>query len=145
MSDPIWRRRWDPLREFEREVGRLFGTLDPVNIRNVRPFPAVNLYDAKDRYILAAELPGVLADDIELSVSGETITLRGERKRSAEVTDESFRRQERFFGKWARTVALPDRVDGGRVEAEFSQGILTVTLPKVEEAKPRQIPVKSAG
>ncbi len=138
-------RQWDPFREFEREVGRLFGSLESMNSRTARPFPAINLYDVKDRFVLTAELPGVVAEEIELSLSGETITLRGERKRPAEVAEEGFRRQERFFGRWARTVYLPDRVNGNEVSAEFSQGILTVTMPKVEEARPRQITVKSAS
>jgi HSP20 family protein len=144
MPGPLDQLRWDPFRELEREVGRLFGSLDPLAVRSTRPFPAINLYDAKDKFIVSAELPGVEADEIELALTGETITLRGNRKRSSEVADESFRRQERFFGQWARTVTLPERVNGTEVSADFAHGILTISLPKVEEAKPRQIAVKTS-
>jgi HSP20 family protein len=126
-------------------MGRLFESLEPLqNWRVSRQFPAINLFDAGDRYVLTVPVPGVLAEDIDLSITGETLTLRGERKRPEGVSDESFRRQERPFGRWTRTVTLPDRVESGQVSAAFAQGVLTVTLPKAEGAKPRQISVTSA-
>ena len=142
MSSLHWQRRWDPFREFQREVGRFFETFDPLqNWRVPRPFPAVNLYDSGDVYLLTAELPGMAPEELELSITGETLTLRGERKRPQGIADESYRRQERQFGRWARTVTLPERVDGAGVSAGFANGILTVSLPKAEEAKPRHITV----
>ena len=142
MSGVHWQRRWDPFREFQREVGRFFETFDPLqNWRVPRPFPAVNLYDAGDQYLLTAELPGMVPEELELSITGETLSLRGERKRPEGIADESYRRQERLFGRWARTVTLPERVDGARVAAGFSNGVLSVSLPKAEEARPRQIAV----
>jgi HSP20 family protein len=93
---------------------------------------------------LTAELPGTTPEDIDLSITGEMLTLRGERKRPEGITDESYRRQERQYGRWARTVTLPERVAGAQVTAGFADGILTVTLPKAEEAKPRHIAVSSA-
>ncbi len=147
MSNMNWQqRRWDPFRDLQREVGRLFETLEPFQPwRLVRQFPAINLYDAGDRYVLSAQLPGMSSEDLELSITGETLTLKGERKRPEGVPDESYRRQERHFGRWTRTVALPDRVDGTRVSASFAHGILTITLPKAEGAKPRHISVTNAG
>jgi HSP20 family protein len=73
------------------------------------------------------------------------LTLRGERKRPEGVKEESYRRQERFFGRWTRTVTLPDRVESGQVSASYAQGVVTITLPKAESAKPRQITVSAAG
>ena len=144
MSGMHWQRRWDPFREFQREVGRFFETFEPLqNWRVPRPFPAVNLYDSGDRYLLTAELPGMTPEALDLSITGETLTLRGERRRPEGVGEESYRRQERQFGRWARTVTLPERVDGGRVSAGFAHGILTVSLPKAEEAKARHIAVTS--
>jgi len=144
MSGSYTQRRWDPFREFQREFGRIFESFEPLhNWRVQRPFPAVNLYDAKDRYILTAELPGTTPEGIDLSITGETMTLRGERTRPEGVNDESYRRQERQFGRWSRTVTLPERIDNNGVTAQFAHGILTVTLPKAEEAKPRQIAVKA--
>ena len=145
MSGMNWQRRWDPFRDLQREMGRIFETLEPFALRLVRPYPAINLYDAGDRYILTAPLPGMAPEDLDLSITGETLTLKGERKRSEGVADESFRRQERPFGRWSRAVTLPDRVDSGQVSAAFAQGVLTVAIPKAESARPRQITVSANG
>ncbi len=146
MSGIHWQRRWDPFREFQREVGRFFETFEPLqNWRAPRPFPAINLYDSGEQYLLTAELPGMAPEDLDLSITGATIALRGERKRPEGVSEESYRRQERQFGRWARTVTLPEHIDGGRVSADFAHGILTVSLPKAEETKPRHIAVTSAA
>jgi HSP20 family protein len=146
MSGMNWPRRWDPFRELQREVGRLFESLEPQmhTWRVARQFPAINLYDAGDHYVLSAQLPGMTAEELDLSITGETLTMKGERKRPDGVADESYRRQERQFGRWTRTISLPDRVDGSLVSAGFAHGILTVTLPKAESAKPRHITVNAA-
>jgi HSP20 family protein len=91
------------------------------------------------------QLPGMTAADIELTITGETITIRGERKREEGVKEDSYRRQERPMGRWSRTVTLPDRVESGQVAASFSDGILTITIPKAEDAKPRRIMVAAPG
>jgi HSP20 family protein len=127
-------------------MGRLFETLDPFqSARQAHLYPPLNLYDAGDRYVLSAQLPGISTTDIDLSITGETLTMRGERKHAEGVKDDSYRRQERPMGRWARTITLPDRVDSGQVTASFSNGILTVNLPKAESAKPRHIAVTPAG
>ena len=146
MSGVHWQRRWDPFRDFQREVGRLFESLEPIqHWRVARCVPPINLYDAGEKYILTAQLPGIGPDEVDLSITGETLTMRGDRKRPEGVSEESYRRQERQFGRWTRTVTLPDRVDGSKVSAAFADGVLTVTLPKAEEAKPRQISVAPAA
>jgi len=145
MSGLNWQRRWDPFRDLQREVGRLFESLEPLHQwRMGRHFPTINLYDTGESYLLSAQLPGINPDELDLSITGETLTLRGERKRPEGVADESYRRQERQFGRWTRTISLPDRVDSNLVSAKFAQGLLTITLPKAESAKPRQISVKAA-
>ncbi|MDR3633034.1 MAG: Hsp20/alpha crystallin family protein [Isosphaeraceae bacterium] len=145
MSGIPWQPRWDPFRDLQREVGRLFESLEPLQPwRLIRQFPALNLYDAGDRYVLTAQLPGMAPEDVDLSITGETLTLRGERKRPEGVPDESYRRQERPFGRWTRTVTLPDRVETGQVSAGFSQGVLTINIPKAESARPRQITVTAS-
>ncbi|MBV8676432.1 MAG: Hsp20/alpha crystallin family protein, partial [Planctomycetaceae bacterium] len=99
MSGLNWQRRWDPFRDLQREVGRLFETLEPLqHWRLTRQYPAINLYDAGDRYVLAAQLPGMTPEEVDLSITGETLTIKGDRKRPEGVSDESFRRQERVFG-----------------------------------------------
>jgi HSP20 family protein len=146
MSSLGWQRRWDPFRELQREMGRLFESLEPLqSLRVARQFPAINLYDAGERYVMTVPVPGMSPDEIDLTITGETLTLRGERKRPEGVSDESYRRQERPFGRWTRTVTLPDRVESGQVAASYAQGVLTVILPKAESARPRHINVSAAG
>jgi len=138
-------QQWDPFRELQREVGRLFRQFEssPAAESSSWQFPAVNIYEGQDEYTLTAELPGMNPDDLDLSITGETLILRGERKRPTDITDESYRRQERRFGRWTRTLTLPERIDSEKVVAEFTNGVLTVRIPKAEEAKPRQIAVTS--
>ena len=146
MSGLPWQRGWDPFRELQREVGRIIESFDPFQVaRRVQVYPPMNLYDAGDRYLLTAQLPGMTSGDIELTITGETLTMRGERKRPGGVKDESYRRQERPMGRWSRTVTLPDRVENEKVSASFSQGILTISLPKAAEARPRHIAVMAGA
>jgi len=146
MSGLNWQNHWDPFRDFQREVGRLFESMEPVQRwRMSRVVPPINLYDAGEAYILTAQLPGVSPEEVDLSITGETLTVRGDRRRPDGVSEESYRRQERQFGRWTRTVTLPDRVDGAKVSATFADGVLTVTLPKADEARPRQISVTPAA
>jgi HSP20 family protein len=146
MGGLDWQRRWDPFQQLQREMGRLFENRDPFQpARQVYRYPPLNLYDAGDQYILSAQLAGMLPTDIDLTITGETLTIRGERKRTEGVKDDSYRRQERPMGRWSRTITLPDRVDSGQVGASFSDGILTVSLPKAESAKPRHITVMAPG
>jgi HSP20 family protein len=146
MSGLPWQRGWDPFRELQREVGRIIESFDPLQLtRRVPVYPPMNLYDAGDRYVLTAQLPGITPGDIELTITGETLTMRGERKRPEGIKDESYRRQERPMGRWSRTVTLPDRVEGDQVSATFASGILTISLPKAEGAKPRHITVTTGS
>jgi HSP20 family protein len=146
MSGTQWQSRWDPFRELQREVGRLIDSLDPFQpLRSVRQYPPVNVYDAGEGYILSAQLPGVSVEEVELTIAGESLTMRGERKRPEGVKDDSYRRQERPVGRWSRTITLPDRVDSTQVSATFTNGILTVSLPKAESARPRHITVNTGS
>jgi HSP20 family protein len=146
VSDLNWRQRWDPFHELQREMGRLFENLDPIqSTRRASRYPPLNLYDAGDRYILSVQLPGLAPADIDLTITGETLTLRGERKRTEGVKEDSYRRQERPMGRWSRTITLPDRVESTQVSASFADGILTVSIPRAESAKPRQILVTAVG
>ena len=136
---------WDPFRDFQREVGRLFETIGPSqNWKIARGIPAINLYEVGDQYLLTTMLPGMVPDDVKLSITGETLTIRGERKRPEGVTDENYRRQERVLGRWTRSVTLPGRVQSSGIVATFADGLLTVTIPKAEQIQTRQINVKSA-
>lgn len=146
MNGPNWREGWNPFQEFHREMGRLFESLEPFpSARHVRQFPPINVYVDGEGFLLSAQLPGLSAEEVELTATSETLSLRGERKRIEGVTDDSYRRQERVMGRWSRTVTLPDRIDEARVSAQFANGVLTVRLPRAETARPRHITVSSPG
>ena len=103
--------------------------------------PAVDLYEDKDDFIVRAELPGMKKEDIEISLHEGALTISGERKSEEKFEDGEVHRTERFFGKFHRSFTLPKAVDGDKVKAAYKDGILTVTLPKTEEAKPKHIEV----
>ena len=108
--------------------------------------PAVDIYsNGQHELVLKAELPDMKEEAITLTVEGHTLTLRGERKLDAEVTEEQFHRIERSYGSFARTFSLPPTVDASKVSAEYKSGVLTVRLPLREEAKPKQIKVQVAA
>ena len=102
--------------------------------------PALDLYQNKDNIVAVLELPGMKKDEIEISLHDGTLTISGERKSGA-ANGQSAERSERYVGKFRRSITLPAPVDPGKVAATYRDGILTVTLPKAEEAKPKQIPV----
>ena len=134
--------RWSSLRDdlnslfelpfwssFARQ-GQLFGGWSP----------ALDLYQDKDNVVAVVELPGMKKEDIDISLRDGTLTISGERK-SQTSNGEKAERTERYIGRFRRSVTLPTRVDADKISASYRDGILTVTLPKAEEAKPRQIQV----
>jgi len=102
----------------------------------------VEMYEKDDKFIVRTELPGMKKEELAISVLGDTLTIKGERKVKSEVKDEDYYRCELCYGKFSRSVALPAAVDAGKVEANYENGILEITLPKVEEAKPKKVEVK---
>ena len=104
--------------------------------------PAVDIFEDKDAVKIIAELPGVKPEDVKLSIENNVLTLRGEKKQVAEEKTERVHRYERSYGMFERAFALPNTVDPERVEAQFESGLLTIQLPKVERARPREIQVK---
>jgi HSP20 family protein len=108
--------------------------------------PAVDIYsNGRHELVLKAELPDMKEEEIDLTVEDNTLTLRGEKKRDTEVTEEQFHRIERSYGSFARTFALPPTVDAGKVSAEYKGGVLTVRLPLREDAKPNRIKIAVAA
>ncbi len=104
--------------------------------------PAVEMYEKDDKFVVRAELPGMKKEEFDISVLGDTLPIKGERKAKSEVKDEDYYRCELCYGKFSRSVALPAAVDAKKVEASYENGILEITLPKVEEAKPKKVEVK---
>jgi HSP20 family protein len=106
--------------------------------------PAVDVFEDKDAVKIVAELPGVKPEDVKLSLESNLLTIRGEKKQEAEERTERVHRYERSYGSFERAFALPSTVDGEKISAEYENGILTVTVPKAERARPREIPVRTA-
>jgi HSP20 family protein len=133
---------WRDMRRMQREMSHLLGgTSAPMT----NSFPAMNLYSGDEGVILTAEIPGVEMDDLDITVLGETLTLSGSRNMEEAEEGLTYHRRERSQGKFTRTVELPFRVDGDNVEAKFSNGVLHILLPRVEEEKPRKIEIKTAA
>jgi len=103
--------------------------------------PALDLYEDKDSLLVKAELPGMKKEEIDLSLHDGSLSISGERKSEGDYQDADVHRSERFTGRFQRTVVLPVAVATDKVKAQYKDGILTVTLPKTEEAKPKQIDV----
>jgi len=146
--------RWsDPFREFAQlqdRINRVFsntyGQGDDGLMTSGTWAPPVDIYQTGDHeVVLKAELPDMTREDIDITVDNGTLTIRGEKKFSNEVKEESFHRIERRYGAFSRSFSLPQTVDTGKVGAEYKNGVLTVRLPLREEAKPRQIKVDVAA
>lgn len=140
--------RWEPLRNLARmqdEMARFMrDTFDSVEGGTGGLFtPPVDIFEEKDNVVLVADLPGLTAEDFDLSVENRTLTLSGERKFPAEAQDRTTFRSERPFGRFTRTFSLPATVDISKIQAEFGSGVLRVTLPKAEDSRPRKIQVTS--
>jgi len=105
-------------------------------------WPATDIAEHADAVVLKAELPGMKSDDIEISVVNNTLTISGEKKESAEEKSENYYHVERRYGTFRREIALPPGVDPDKVEAGYRDGVLTVTIPKTEKAKPKRIEIK---
>jgi HSP20 family protein len=106
--------------------------------------PALDVFDDKDNLVVTLEVPGIKKDDIEISLHDGMLTVSGERKDEREQTEGQAFRSERYFGKFQRSLSLPTAVDAGKVKANYKDGILTIHLPKAEEAKPKQITVSAS-
>jgi HSP20 family protein len=139
---------WAPLNRLSSlrdEIDRLFDLSFPGFDRGVTLFsgwsPALDVYQDKDNVYAKLELPGMRKEDIDISLHQGTLSISGERKQEEKHGEGAMFRSERFFGRFQRSVTLPTAVDPAKVRAVYRDGILTVTLPKTEEAKPKQIQV----
>ena len=148
MSTAI--NRWDPIRdvsslqdEVERMFRQAFGGRGEAPAATGAWSPALDVEESEEGFVLHVELPGVSADDVEVALEDDVLTITGERGFYADRAAEGFRRIERRFGRFHRAIRLPDRVDVNAVEASYREGLLTITVPKAEEAKPRRIPVNA--
>jgi HSP20 family protein len=137
---------WDEFDRLRRQMEWLSSGLLESRAALTGPgvFPLVNVTEEADNYYVRAELPGIKAGDIEISATGNTLSLSGERKIPEEKDNVKYHRRERESGKFSRMIALPAQINTAKVEAHSGEGILIVTLPKADEAKPRQITIQAA-
>ena len=143
--------RWDPFRDlitiqdrmnklFEQTLARTRG--DDEVVAPSAWSPSVDIYETAEAIVLTAELPGLKREDIEIQLRDSTLTLKGERKFEREVKDENYLRIERSYGAFQRAFSLPTVVQQDKIKAVFRDGVLEVTMPKAEEAKPKQVKVE---
>jgi len=145
MSDSI--TRWEPLRDMvtlREAIGHMFddSMIRPGSLASAPEGPAVDVYQTKDDVIVKATVPGISPEDIDVSITGDMLTIKGEFKQEEKVEKEQYVYQERRFGQFCRQVSLPTLVKADKAVAEYEHGVLTLKLPKVEEAKPKGIKVK---
>jgi HSP20 family protein len=139
----------DPFRELDQLQRRMSRLFQNAFGREPGPwqggvYPLVNISESQDHFQIRAELPGVKPEDLDITIKDNSLVLRGERKIPEEDKNANYHRRERESGFFRRVVRLPSPIDANKVEAACKDGILTVTLAKPEEVKPRQIQVKSA-
>jgi len=140
--------RWDPFRDvmaLREEVNRLFGRTLGEGAGAAVWTPAVDVFDTKDAIVLKAELPGMKAEDIDIEIDDNVLTIKGERRFREALEDGRYYRLERSYGHFSRSLTLPQGVRGDQVQAQFDQGVLEVRVPKAEEVKPRKIAVTAGA
>ena len=144
--------RWDPFRDlisiqdrmnrlFDQTLARTRGEEDE-GIATSTWMPAVDIYETPDQVVMKAELPGLSRGDIEINIRDNTLRLRGERKFEKEVKEENYLRIERAYGSFQRSFTLPATIQQDKIKAVFKDGVLELSLPKAEEARPKQIKIE---
>lgn len=133
------------LERLQREMNRIFSDFSGRRLASLQGavFPPVNLSEDGENLYVRTELPGMKPEDLEISVEGETLTIRGEKKLAEGGENVSYHRRERESGRFRRIMTLPTRVDPENVSAAFKNGVLKIVLPKAPEVRPKQITVKS--
>ena len=142
--------RWEPAREMmtlREAMDQLFDDAftQPFSMREgwSASTPAVDMYQTDDEIVVKASLPGIKADEVQINITGDVLTLKGEVKHEEEKNDRSWHIREQRWGSFQRSVALPTNVVSDKAKAEFENGILTITLPKAEEVRPRTITINA--
>ena len=145
--------RWEPVRELtslQSEMNRLFNSFfdAPTGAGNGparRWVPAMDLVEADDHFVLKADLPGLSDEDVSIEIADSTLTIKGERKAEHEARERGWYRVERSFGRFSRSLTLPEGVNAEGVTAAFDKGVLEVRIPKPEERKPRRVEIRAGS
>lgn len=146
--------KWNPAKELmnmEREFNKMLNSLSTRfgitteaddELENAVWMPLTDILEEDDKYILNMDLPGIEKKDVKISYANGQLTVSGERKQEKEKKGTTYHRIERAFGKYYRSFNLPEKILEDKIEAEFKDGALTITIPKAEEARPKEIEVK---
>jgi HSP20 family protein len=146
--------RFDPIGEMvslRSAMDRLFedSFVSPLSWRTINgaggTTPPIDVHETPDEIVVTASLPGVKAEDVDITITGQNLSLRGEFKADDEIKGDQYLYRERRYGSFSRSVQLPVRVEGERADATFTDGVLTLRIPKAEEVKPRQIRINAGG
>lgn len=137
----VYRDPFEALQtELEQMIGAAFGDAGPAT----GLYPPVNVFDSGEAYVVKAEVPGISPDKVEIHVEGDTLTVRGERAFAEPSKDAAYHRRERGQGRFRRVVRVAGRFAGDDAKAEYRDGVLTVTIPKAKEARPRRVEIQAA-
>lgn len=134
---------WQEMDQLQREMNRLFDATSTGRVFNSPGYPAINVWTNDDGQLITAEMPGVHPDALEIDVTGDALSISGERKQDEIAKDARYHRRERSYGAFSRTVQLPFMVDTDKAEASFNNGVLQISLPRAEADKPKKITIKS--
>src|SRR6266850_2119474 len=147
--------RWNPLRDvtpwhpvtdlMSDEIDRILNQLQGGTVSNGEGapwLPPVDIVERENEYRVKVELPDVNKDDVKITVQDDVLTIRGEKKKEQEQKGENYHRTERLYGAFQRSFALPSSVQSDKIQATYDKGVLTISLPKVEAAKPKEVEVK---
>ena len=141
--------RWEPARDMmtlREAMDRLFDDAftRPLSMAgNSWSVPAVDMYQTDNEIVVKAAIPGIKAEEVQINITGDVLSLKGEVKQSEEVKEKAYHIREQRWGSFERTLVLPSNVVADKARADFESGILTITLPKAEEAKPKTITIKT--
>ena len=140
--------RWEPARDMmtlREAMDRLFDDAftRPLSLRDGWTVPAIDMYQTDDEVVVKAALPGIKADEVQINITGEVLTLKGEVRHEEDKKEKAWHIHEQRWGSFERSLVLPTEVVADKTKAEFENGVLTITLPKAEEVKPRVINIKA--
>jgi len=132
---------WNEIDRMRRDMDKVFSnygrTIDKAR------FPLVNIYDKQDNVVVTAELPGLIKENVSITFTGNVLTISGKIDTPAKTKNMTMIRQERSYGEFEKSLRIPAKIEQNRISALFNNGILTITMPKSEEAKPRTITIKT--
>lgn len=143
----LWADPFDSIENFRNEISNFFKPMSGLMRRDGGGLferdwsPSIDVYDSDNEVLVKADIPGLKKDEMDISIHGDLLTIKGEKKRGNEVRKENYYRAERFYGSFNRTIQLPSEVEQDKVNATYKDGVLELKIPKKEEARTKHISV----